>query len=272
MLAFLKELGTTLFYQPLFNLLFWFVAILPGESLGLGIIALTALVRILLMPSSAAAVKSQREMLALQPKIDEIRAKYGDKPEQMNQRLLALYQEHKVNPFGSCLPLLIQLPILWVLYRVFMTGIHPSNFNLLYSFVPAPSALDTTLFGINLQAPSLVLAVVAGALQFVQTWQLSRHRQQAKDRTDLPRSEKPGSEDAAKTAEQLSSRMMYAMPLFTVFIAATLPSALAVYWVVTTAFSIAQQAYLIRTQPALHHEHVAVTVRQPKARRQKKSS
>ena len=101
MLLSLKSLGVTFFYQPLFNLLFGFVALLPGENLGLGIIALTVLIRILLLPSSAAAVKSQRELAALQPKIDEIRAKYKDKPEEMNQQLVAVYQEHKVNPFGS---------------------------------------------------------------------------------------------------------------------------------------------------------------------------
>ena len=260
-MATLKAFFTTLVYQPLFNLLFWFVAVLPGESLGLGIIALTIVVRILLLPASAAAVKSQREMAALQPKIDEIRSKHAAKPEEMNQKLLAVYQEHKVNPFGSCLPLLIQLPILWVLYQVFWGGIHATNFDLLYHFVPRPEALQTTLVGIDLAKPSLVLAVIAGALQFLQTWQLLKRTQQTKDRTKLPASEKKATPEASKLAQSTSNQTMYLMPLFTVFISATLPSALAVYWAVTTAFSILQQWYLIRTQPALPHHHVAVTVR-----------
>lgn len=252
----LKSLGTTLFYQPLFNLLFGFVALLPGESLGYGIIALTVFIRLLLMPSTAASVRSQREMMALQPKIDEIRAKYGDKPEELNKRLLAVYQEHKVNPFGSCLPLLIQLPVLWVLYRVFFTGIHPQNFDLLYSFVPAPESLNTMFLGVDLQNPSLAFALIAGALQFGQTWQLMRQRQQEKDRRQLPKNEKLSAQDeATRAAEQMSSRMMYFMPLLTVFITATLPAALGLYWIVTTVFSIGQQWYLIRRQPALPHHH-----------------
>lgn len=264
MIASLKALGTTLFYQPLFNLLFWFVAILPGESLGLGIIALTALVRLILLPSSAAAVKSQREMTALQPKIDEIRQQYKDKPEQMNEKLLGIYQEHKVNPLGSCLPLLIQLPILIVLYRVFLEGVHPENFDLLYSFVPVPEAINTMFLGADLQSPSLVLALIAGGLQFVQTWQLMNRAQQQKDEKKLPADEQPKEgADATKAVEAFTGKITYFMPLVTVFIAMSLPSALAIYWAVTTIFSIGQQWYMIRTQPALPHKHpVTVSVRE----------
>lgn len=268
MLASLKTLGVTLFYQPLFNLLFGFVAILPGENLGLAIIALTILVRLLLLPSSAAATKSQRELMALQPKIDEIRSTYKDQPEEMNQRLVAVYQEHKVNPFGSCLPLLIQLPVLLVLYRVFLSGVHADHLNLLYSFVPAPTAIDTTLFGVDLQHPNLYFGLVAGGLQFIQTWQLMQRQQQKQDQRKLPRDEKPPLKaDAAKSAETLTSRMTYAMPLLTVFIALSLPSALAIYWSVTTVFGILQQWYLINTQPALPHQHVEVSVRRVNSER-----
>ncbi len=260
MLASIKALGTTLFYQPIFNLLFGIVALVPGHSLGWAIVIVTLLIRLLLLAPSAAAVRSQRELQALQPKIDEIRAKYKDKPDELNQKLLGVYQEHKVNPFGSCLPLLIQLPVLLVLYQVFLSGIHADNFNLLYSFVPNPGSVNASLFGIDLVRPSLLLAVIAGGLQFLQTRQLMAKQQQLKDEKNLPADEKPKQEVAAKAAQDLSKTMVYFMPLLTVVIGITLPAALAVYWIVTTLFSIGQQWYLVRTQPALPHHHVAVKI------------
>ncbi|MBI4032726.1 membrane protein insertase YidC [Candidatus Berkelbacteria bacterium] len=248
----IKDLFTTLFYQPLYNLLFYFVYLLPGESFGLGVIALTLLVRLILVPSSAQAVRSQRELAVLQPKIDALRAELKDKPEELNRKMLALYQEHNVNPFGACLPLLIQLPVLLILYRVFVNGIHPGNFSLLYPFVPAPAALSTQFLGIDLAAPSLLLGVIAGALQFVQTWQLMRKRPASGAKKD----------PAAAAAEQMSRRMMYVMPLITVFAASTLPSALALYWVVTTLFGIVQQWWILRTHPEVATPHIAVQIRQ----------
>lgn len=261
MLLSIKSAITAIFYQPVFNLLFGLVALIPGHSLGWAIVAVTLLVRIILLAPSAAAVKSQRELQALQPKIDEIRAKYKDKPEELNQKLLGIYQEHKVNPFGSCLPLLIQLPVLLVLYQVFLNGIHAQNFQLLYSFVPNPGTLNALWFGVDLTRASIALAVIAGALQFIQTRQMMAKQQQLKDEKNLPSNEKPKEEDAAKTAQDLSTKMVYFMPLLTIFIGATLPAALAVYWIVTTLFSIAQQWYLMQTQPALPHHHVEVVVR-----------
>lgn len=249
----LKDLFTTLFYQPLYNLLFFFVSVLPGESLGLGIVALTVFVRLLLVPSSAQAVRAQRELAVLQPKVDELRAELKDKPEEMNRKLLALYQEHNVNPFGACLPLLIQLPVLLILYHVFINGIHPENFGLLYAFVPTPSALSTSFLGIELALPSLTLAVLAGALQFVQTWQLMNRRAPGATKRD----------PAAAAAEQVSRRMMYVMPLITVVAAATLPSALGLYWVVTTIFAIGQQYWILRTHPEVATPHIAVQIRPP---------
>lgn len=247
----IKDLFTTIFYQPLYNLLFFFVSVLPGENLGLGIIALTVLVRLLLVPSSAQAVRSQRELAVLQPKIDELREKYKDNPEELNKRMLAIYQEHNVNPFGACLPLLIQLPVLLILYRVFVNGIHPDNFAQLYAFIPAPTALSTQFLGVDLAVPSIALAALAGALQFIQTRQLMSKRPTSTSKKD----------PAAAAAEQMSRRMMYVMPLITVVAASTLPSALALYWVVTTLFAIGQQWWILRTHPEVATPHVAVTIR-----------
>ncbi|MCA9388946.1 membrane protein insertase YidC [Candidatus Berkelbacteria bacterium] len=259
MITSIKSFLTAILYAPLFNLLFLLIHWLPGESLALGIISLTALVRLLLLPVSAQAVRSQKETQAIQPEIDKLNEKFKDDPQEKQKQLLQLYQDHNINPFKSCLPLLIQLPILLILYRVFIKGIQHTDFSLLYSFVPQPQFLNTTLFGINLEESSLILALIAGAFQFIQTWQIQR-RQKA----HLPKSDKPAQEiDPTKAAQQVSNKLAYIMPVFTIFIAMTLPSALAIYWIITTVFAIAQQFVIFRTHPEVAQPHVAVSIKRP---------
>ena len=252
----MKNILTSIFYQPLYNLLFLFVWILPGQSLGLGIIALTVLVRLLLVPLSAKGVRAQREMQALQPEIDKLRAEFKDQPEEMNKKMMALYQEHSVNPLGSCLPLLIQLPVLIIMYRVFLSGIQADHLDLLYHFIPTPDHLNTIFLGVNLATPSIILAVISGLLQFVQTWQLTKKSPaQIKATTELAK-------DAPKDPTQnMSQTMMYLTPILTTFIGTRLPAGLAVYWVITTLFSIVQQWWLFRTKPSIVSPHVSVSVR-----------
>lgn len=249
------ELLTTIFYQPFFNLLFAFIWALPGESLGLGIIALTLLVRLVLLPTSAQGVRAQRELQALQPEIEALREQYKDNPEELNKRIFALYQEHKVNPLGSCLPLLIQLPILLILYRVFVSGINGDNLDLLYSFIPAPAALNTVFLGVDLHTPSIALAIASGVLQFIQTWQLLRQQPKPKQPAGT------GEPSAEETTARVSQTMAYVMPLLTIYIGTRFPAGLAVYWIITTLFSIAQQWWLFRSNPSLVTPHVAVQIR-----------
>ncbi len=238
---------TSIFYQPLYNLLFFFVSVLPGASLGAGIVAVTIVVRLLLLPLSAQGVRAQRELQALQPEMDRLRAEHKDNPEELNKRMMALYQEHSVNPFGSCLPLLVQLPILFVLYRVFVSGIQTVNHDLLYGFIHVPDQIHASLLGIDLHSPSIVLAVMSGLLQFVQTWQLMRRQ--------------PGTAPAGGDGSQQMNRFtMYLMPLVTVAVGVRLPAGLAIYWTVTTLFSIVQQWWLFRS-PAIATPHVSVRVR-----------
>ena len=256
----MKALLTSIFYQPLYNLLFWFVLILPGESLGLGIIALTILVRLLLMPLSAQGVRAQRELQVLQPEIDKLRTEFKDQPDELNKKIFALYQEHKVNPLGSCLPLLIQLPVLILLYRVINSGIQASHLELLYRFVPAPEHLSTIFLGINLAKPSILLAIVSGLLQFVQTWQLMRRQKPAKT-TELATTDAP--KPAVDQSQKMSQMMAYLTPLLTVYIGTRFPAGLAIYWVMTTLFSIAQQWWLFR-KPSIATPHVSVQIRDHK--------
>ncbi len=113
-------------YRPLFNILVFFYNIVPGHDFGLAIILITFLIRLILFPLSRKSIKSRKDLEELQPKIKAIQQKYKDKSEQAKY-LMTVYKEHKVNPASGCLPLLIQLPILFALYRVFIGGTDPNR-------------------------------------------------------------------------------------------------------------------------------------------------
>lgn len=90
-------------------------------SYGFAIVMLTCVIRLAIFPLSAKQYKSMKEMQELQPKLKELQAQYKDNPQELNQAMMAFYQEHKVNPFGGCLPLLIQMPFLIALYSTLIS-------------------------------------------------------------------------------------------------------------------------------------------------------
>ncbi len=233
-MATLKLILKLILYQPLFNALILLVWLMPGHNVGLAIIILTILIRLILVPSSLKASRAQIRMRNLQPEIQKIQAKYkGDKQKQ-SQAVMEFYKVNKINPLGSCLPLLIQFPILIVLYYVFINGLDTSHFDLLYAFVPRPESMNTMFLGLDLARPDRwILPVIAGVLQYFQSRQI------------MPPSKK-GEHD---TQAMISKQMMYLMPLFTVIIAGQLPAALPLYWIITTLFGIVQQWWAIRENP-----------------------
>ncbi len=234
--------------QPLFNLLVFLYNLVPGHDFGVTIILITLIIKFALFPLSLQSIKSQKALQDLQPKMDELRKKYKDDQQKQSAELMKLYSEHKVNPLSSCLPLLIQLPILIALYQVFNFGFHAENLSSLYSFVHNPGALSTTLLGVvALNAPSKVLALVAGALQFVQS-KMMQAQQKAK------KASQPvvvGSKDDKKPADpgissMVNTQLTYVMPVMTAVIGFSLPAGLALYWTVSTLFAIGQQWYIMR--------------------------
>src|SRR3989338_3874182 len=114
---------TTIFYQPLWNALVWFYNILPGHDIGLAIILLTIVIKIILFPFTLQSLRSQKAMQTLQPKLDALKQQYKDDKEGQAKAMMELYKTEKVSPFSSCLPLLIQLPFLFALYRVLQNGL-----------------------------------------------------------------------------------------------------------------------------------------------------
>ena len=220
--------------RPLFNLLVFTYNTVPGHDFGIAIILVTVFLRVLLYPLSDKALKSQKALQELQPKIKEVQKKFKNKEEQA-RAMMEFYKEHKVSPFSGCLPLLIQLPILIALYRVFLTGLDPNSLSSLYPFIQNPGSLNPMFMGlVNLAQPSHVLAVLAGLSQFLQA-------KTAFTQPSMPAG--PGG-DFSKSMQQ---SMIYMMPLFMIFIAWKLPAGLGLYWVITMLFSFGQQIMVNRS-------------------------
>jgi len=224
----------TILYRPLFNILVLFYQYIPGRDFGLAVIVLTILIKLIFYPLGIRAIKSQRELSKLQPKIKEIQEKYKDNKEEQSRELIALYKKEKINPLSGCLPLLIQFPVLIALYRVFWRGLQPEQMVLLYSFIPNPGLINPNFLGIvDLSQPNTILAVIAGVFQFLQV------------KLAIPK-QNPSSKKDDSFSGHLQKQMQYFMPIFMVVILLRLPSAIGLYWICGTAFTIAQQYVILK--------------------------
>ena len=219
-----------IFYQPIFNLLVWLYNTLPGHDLGLAIIILTLIIRLILYIPSKKSIKAQKELASIQPDIEKLKEKHKGDQEKLGPELMALYKEKKINPFASCLPLLIQLPFLFAIYRVFYNGLTDVNsLNALYSFVVNPGPLNVLAFGfLNLASKSWILVILAGAGQFWQSKMMMNKKQ------------------SSGLSGAVNSQMLYIMPIITIVIGGQFPAGLTFYWLLTTLFSIAQQYIVLR--------------------------
>lgn len=247
----IKGFFKVILYQPLFNLLLFFAWLVPGHSVGWAIILVTVLVRLALWHSSVKTLKAPLQMRQHAPELKAIQERYKDDRQAQAQAQMAFYKENGINPLSGCLPLLIQLPILLVLYRVFITGLNQVRPDLIYSFTPHLNTINSNWFGINLIHPDKfwILPLLAAGAQFLQT-----RNMQALN---------PTVAGANDPTAMMNKQMMYIFPLFTFFIARSLPSGLALYWLVTSIFSLLQQIYVAKTfvpTPA----KAAVTVRSKK--------
>jgi YidC/Oxa1 family membrane protein insertase len=212
---------------------------LPGHDIGLAILVLTVLIRLILFPLYYQSIKSQKALQDIQPKVEALKKQYANEKEKMAQELMNLYKKDKVNPFSSCLPLLIQFPFLIAVYQVFRQGLSSKGFEMLYPFVVRPEHINPMFLGfINLAVPSLVLAVLAGLAQFWQTKMLMAQKPPL-----IKGKEIEGSADE-KTMAMMNKQMIYFMPIFTVIIGASLPAGLTLYWFITTLLMALQQVWM----------------------------
>lgn len=248
----------TVLYEPLFNLLIWLYDVIPGNDLGIAIIVLTLAIKLVLFYPSLKSLRSQKSLQDAQPKIEAIRKKYADDKEEMGRQIMEFYKENKVNPFSSCLPLLIQLPVLWALFRVFFGGLETDPetgilvaqqlenlyepLRAIYSTTP----IDASLLGIvDLSAnKNIILAGLAAVIQYLQARMMSTQRAAVSSE---------GAQDENMSA-MLNKQMLYVLPIMTVIFGYQFPAGVTLYWLASTAFTWVQQLIFLREKKKMAQE------------------
>ncbi len=219
---------TGLFHTYLYTPILWiFVFIyehLALRDVGLSIFLLTIFVRVVLFPIFYKSAKDQSLMQRIQPKLKKIQDEHKDNKEEQARQMMNLYKENKLNPFSGFLLLLVQLPVFVALFQIFTRELSTSVF-------------DNQLFLglINLGEKSIIIAIIAAGLQYLQSKLL------------LPPSKKNKEEE--NQMARVGKTMMVVGPVLTFFILMNLPSALGFYWMVSSLFSIAQQLYINKKIP-----------------------
>ena len=229
----------TILYQPIFNVFVFLYNFIPGHDVGLVILAITILVRLVLYPLTSSSIKAQRSMQELQPKMEAVKKEFANDKQKQTQAIMELYKTNKVNPITSCLPMLVQLPILIALYMVLQDGLASKDLaTSLYSFIGNPGAINQISLGIfNMAQPNYVLALLAGAAQYFQAKTLSRKTP--------PKEAGAGAKDEAMMS-MMNKQMLYLMPVMTVVIGLKLPAGLTLYWFFSTLLMVLQQMALFK--------------------------
>lgn len=231
-MEFLGNAFNVIFYQSLLKALVLLYQYLPGHDFGVAVIVLTVLIKLILYPLGAKGIRSQKALQDIQPKIKEIQGRFKDDKARQAKEVMELYKKEKVNPFSGFLLLLIQVPVFFAFFWLFREGFNGID------------GLNTTFLGIvNLAESSAVLVILAGIAQF---WQ-------AKMITPSSAKAPAGKPDFSS---MMQKQMLYFLPLFTLFILWKMPSALALYWLTTTIFTIIQQYITLKNQ-----KHAAIQSR-----------
>jgi len=197
--------------KPLFAVLSWLHGIFGNW--GWAIIALTALIRAILYPLTYKGMVSMQKMKELAPKLKELKAKYGKDPQKLNQMTMEMYKKHGANPLGGCLPMLLQIPVFFALYRTLLNAVELQG---------APWIL--WINDLSRMDPYYVLPILMGASMFLQ------QRMTPNNFTD-----------------PMQEKVFKYLPVVFTFFFVTFPSGLVLYWFTNNLFSIAQQ-YVVNQQ------------------------
>lgn len=226
----------TIIYVPLYNGLVWLVDVLPAHDMGLAVIALTIVVRVVLIPLSRRAVQTQMLMKELTPEIEALKTRYKDDKEAQGKAIFALYRERGVHPFAGIGLVLLQFPVLIGLYWVFSHGGLPEiDASLLYGFVQVPESVHMDFLGlIPLSGHSVALAITAAVSQFFYT-RLSMGSPATVDPSPV---ESSLSGDLAKSFD---TQARYVLPAFIGVISYSVAAAAPLYWTTSNLFMIVQE-------------------------------
>jgi YidC/Oxa1 family membrane protein insertase len=230
----------TIFYIPFYNAFVYLTNVLPGHAAWLAVVLLTLIIRFVLFPLSKKSIRTQLLMKQIEPEIQKIKENVKDKNEQGKQTL-DLYRKRGVNPFAGFFLVLIQLPILIGLYRVFRSGFPKIDFSLLYSFVHAPASVSMMFLGADLLVSiklRFILAILAVITQFIQI------------NLSLPKvTRKENASFQHDLAYSMNMQMRYILPLI-MFPIAYISSVIALYLVTTNLFMTAQELFVKRKMEA----------------------
>jgi len=229
----------TVFYNPIYNALVALVALVPGSDVGIAVIILTILIRLLLLPFSLSAARTQRTMKELEPKIKALKETHKGDKEKEALETLALYKEAEVNPFASILMVFIQIPILLALYWVFYYEPFPAiNLARLYALTPVPHAISLEFLGIiSVTGKSIFLAACAGLTQLLQAHMA------------LKGTMKPSQNGGMQGDFQriIGLQLKYVFPFLIAAISYTTSGAVALYFIATNLAGSLQEWHVRRT-------------------------
>jgi YidC/Oxa1 family membrane protein insertase len=236
-----NTLWHTVFFDPIYNTLIFFIDVIRNGDVGLAIIATIIVVKMVLLPLSVKAAKTQRIMREIEPKLKALKETHRDDRETQARAMMALYKEHELNPFASIALIFIQIPIIFALYFAVSSGggvpLPGVNTALLYSFVPEPSVITMNFLGLlSITERSLLLAFGAGVTQYIfTTMTLPKLAPKEKDAT-------PDFKD--DFMRNMHIQMKYVMPVLIAVIAYTLSAAIALYFMVSNLVAILQEFYV----------------------------
>lgn len=234
MIAFFK----LFIYTPLYNLLILILNVSWIDA-GLAAIILTIIVKAILYPLAKKSTITQIKMRENEPKLALIKEKYKDRQEQA-LKVMEFYRENNIKPFSSILTIIIQIPIIYSLYYIFLkSGLPGVDSELLYSFIKAPQDISMNFLGfVDVSQKSFVLALLAAISAFFQMHLAS------------PSTDTNGTKKVASNPEDFSKmmakQMKYTMPIIVLFISWKISGVIALYWFVSNLFGILQDLYIKR--------------------------
>lgn len=228
-----------------------------GWTWALAIVGLVVTIRVLLIPLFVKQIKASRAMQVIAPDLKAIQAKYKNKKDQasreaMSRETMALYSKHKTNPFASCLPMLVQAPIFFALFRVLNWRTKPEEdgtYEGIAMLTPelAEQMHDATIFGAQLSETFLTsqgaAAKVVSAILIVMMVGSTFTTQRQLTRKNMPASALEG------PMAQQQKILMYALPFIFVITGPNFPVGVLIYWTTTNLWTMGQQFYVIRANP-----------------------
>lgn len=243
----ISKVFSALFYAPIFNI-FVFLISAFGNILGWAILAITVLIRVVLLWPQHKMMMSQKKLQWIQPKIKKIQEENKWNQQAIGQKLMELYKKEKVNPMGSCGFLIIQMPILLVIYNIILSIKDPSNLFHLYEFQSNfnLSEINFDFFGIDLLASGwitgVILALTVALIQFIQVKLSLAGKKVESKKVVLEKKKWQNSySQMMPDPEMMNKFMLYGMPAMVAVFTFTLIAGVGLYWWTSTLFMVFQQ-------------------------------